>query len=219
MARKEKQFHYLYKIINIKNGKYYIGMHSTHNLDDDYMGGGKRIRNSIRKHGKEAHTKEILEYFDDRESLRQREIAIVNEDLLKDPMCMNINKGGEGGWLLEWQKKGASVSNKKNWNTQGYREKMAVVSSENLKRLWEDPEKSAILREAGAKSFLNKEHTEETKKRIGTSNSIHQKGNGNSNFGKKWIYNENIKKSMSVEASDIENYITEGWKLGRKMKF
>mgnify|MGYP000965306345 CR=1 FL=1 len=80
MTRKSHKFNYIYKITNTKNRNYYIGMHSTHNLDDGYMGGGKRITNSVRKHGKDAHTKEILEYFDDRESLRQKEIEIVNED-------------------------------------------------------------------------------------------------------------------------------------------
>ncbi len=219
MARKEKQFHYLYKITNTKNGKYYIGMHSTHNIDDGYMGGGKRIRNSIRKHGLQVHSKEILEYFEDRESLRQKEIEIVNEDLLNDPMCININKGGEGGWLSEWQKKGAINANKKNWEDPIFREKMLMISSNSMKKIWEDPEKSKILREAGSRTFLNKEHTSETKKRIGFLNSEHQKGEGNSQFGKIWIYNTDEKKSITIKKEDIQEYTNNGWILGRRMKF
>lgn len=31
------QYHYFYKVVNLKNNKYYYGVHSTTNLDDGYM--------------------------------------------------------------------------------------------------------------------------------------------------------------------------------------
>ena len=34
MARKEKQYHFIYKTTNLLSGKYYLGMHSTDNLQD-----------------------------------------------------------------------------------------------------------------------------------------------------------------------------------------
>jgi len=67
--RKQKKFHYIYKITR-NDGKYYIGLHSTDNIDDGYFGSGKRLRYSIRKHGKEAHTKEIIEFLPSREELK-----------------------------------------------------------------------------------------------------------------------------------------------------
>lgn len=51
MARKEKQYHFIYKTINIINNKYYIGMHSTDDLNDGYVGSGKRLWYSINKNG------------------------------------------------------------------------------------------------------------------------------------------------------------------------
>jgi len=84
MARKEKKYHYIYKTTCNVTNRYYIGMHSTNNMDDDgYMGSGKRLRYSIRKHGKDNHTKEIVEYCDTREKLSIREEEIVNSDLVK----------------------------------------------------------------------------------------------------------------------------------------
>ena len=89
--------HYIYKIICIVTGKYYYGMHSTANLYDGYFGSGKILGNSVRKHGQNNHLLEILEYLPDRNSLKQREKEIVTEDLIKDPLCMNLKVGGEGG--------------------------------------------------------------------------------------------------------------------------
>ena len=97
MGRKERKYHYIYKITCIKNNRYYIGMHSTDNLEDGYFGGGKRIKNSVKKHGKDYHKKEILEFLESRDLLKIREREIVNEDLLVDTMCMNLALGGEGG--------------------------------------------------------------------------------------------------------------------------
>ena len=42
MARKEKQYHFIYKTTNIITERYYYGMHSTDNLEDGYLGSGKR---------------------------------------------------------------------------------------------------------------------------------------------------------------------------------
>ena len=48
MVRKEKQYHFIYKTINLISGKYYIGMHSTDDLEDGYMGSGNCLRLAIR---------------------------------------------------------------------------------------------------------------------------------------------------------------------------
>lgn len=89
-------FHYLYKITNLINNKYYIGVHSTDNIDDGYLGSGLALKNAIKKYGKENFKKEILEYFDDAEHMYQKEAEIVNESLINDPNCYNITLGGYG---------------------------------------------------------------------------------------------------------------------------
>jgi len=52
--------------------RYYIGIHSTIKLDDGYIGSGVRLLRSIRKHGKENHIKEILEFFTSREETEKK---------------------------------------------------------------------------------------------------------------------------------------------------
>ncbi len=97
----EKKHHYIYKIICSVTNKFYVGIHSTDNLEDGYMGSGKKLWNSIKKYGIENHTKEIIEFFPNRDLLINKEKEIVNESLLKDKLCMNIALGGYGGKLLE----------------------------------------------------------------------------------------------------------------------
>ncbi len=94
MARKNHEFNYIYKTVCTITNKFYIGVHSTNDIDDGYMGSGVRISKSIKKYGKNNHVKEIIEYFDDRISLMHKEKEIVNEELLKNPYCMNISIGG-----------------------------------------------------------------------------------------------------------------------------
>ena len=62
-------------------------------------------------------------------------------------------------------------------------------------------------------TFRGKQHTTESKNKIGKSNSLKQKGNKNSQYGTCWITNEiNNKK---IYKGDL---IPKGWRLGRIMK-
>lgn len=97
-----RKFHYIYRTTCSISGKFYIGMHSTDDIDDGYVGSGKVLWYSIKKHGKENHKTEILEFLPTRDQLKTREHQIINEDLLDDPLCMNLVLGGEGGNKIEW---------------------------------------------------------------------------------------------------------------------
>lgn len=87
-------YHYLYKIINNNNLKFYIGVHSTSDIDDGYMGSGIAITEAIKKYGIDSFTKEIIEFFDTRESALKRESEIVTNDLVNDQKCYNLTLGG-----------------------------------------------------------------------------------------------------------------------------
>ena len=225
MIGKEHKYHYIYKITNLKNNKYYIGMHSTFDLEDGYMGGGTRIRNSIRFHGKDVHLKEILEYLPDRISLAAKEKEIVNEELLKDPLCMNLVIGGEcgfrGGFISENHKKkfikegnkAAVKSIKEKFRDEDYRKNWAKKRKDTWDILPDDARKSILF---GLKSFKNKKHSNETKEKIGNTNSIKQKGEKNSQFGTCWIAHSEL-GNKKIKKDDIDQYLINGWKQGRKI--
>ena len=106
-----RKYHYIYKITR-DDGKYYIGRHSTDDISDGYFGSGQRLWKSIKKHGKEKHTKEILEYLPDLIELKKREAELVDCQTLNDPLCMNLTRGGDGG--------GTFIGNKaRMWITDG----------------------------------------------------------------------------------------------------
>ena len=88
------KYHYFYKIINLINGHFYYGIHSTNNLNDNYFGSGVRLGKAIKKYGKNNFEKIILKFFDNREELEQYEKLIVNEILVKENNCYNIAIGG-----------------------------------------------------------------------------------------------------------------------------
>lgn len=91
-------FYYLYEIKNKVNNKIYVGVHQTKDINDGYMGSGTVINNAYKKYGKEMFVKTILEYFDTREDMIQREKEIVNEDFLLRDDTYNVRRGGTGGF-------------------------------------------------------------------------------------------------------------------------
>ena len=187
-------------------------MHSTSNLEDGYIGSGKRLCNSIRKYGKENHSIEILEWFSNRIELKNREIELVNEDMLNDSMCMNLALGGEGGFSKEASHKGALKMLSIIWNDENFRQRKSTEVSNRNSKLHEQ----GIMKPP---SWKGRTHTDKYKKLIGEINSARQSGNKNSNAGKIWIYSLTEKKNLSIKKDEFNSYIEKGWLKGRKMDF
>jgi hypothetical protein len=196
-------------------------MHSTSNLEDGYLGSGKRLRYSIRKYGKENHIKEILEFLPTREKLIIRESEIVNKILLTDKLCMNLKEGGQGGFVnLKAVKKGRRITDEILEKKYG-KDFRKIISKNYQNSLSENDQKENSekikkrLKEIGFNhsTFKGKKHKEESKKNIGKKNSIKQKGNKNSQYGTCWITNGSDNKK--IYKGDL---IPKGWRLGRVIK-
>ena len=220
MGRKQKKYHYIYKTTNVKNGKYYIGMHSTDDLNDGYIGSGKRLWYSINYHGKDNHVCEILEYCKDREELKLREREIVNEQLLSEDLCMNLCLGGGSGYDYI-NKEG--INNKVNQCQLGgkanaerlktddeYREAFFKRVSKQMK---DNHIKGKIKTGKNVFDWTDKKHSDETLYKIRESKKGQGKGSLNSQFGSCWITNEKVNKK--IKRGDL---IPEGFRLGRVLK-
>lgn len=90
--------YYLYEIRNNLNGKIYVGVHKTKNLDDGYMGSGERINAAIAKYGIDNFTKIILQERSSYQEVLDLEKEIVNDEFLKRQDVYNIRRGGVGGF-------------------------------------------------------------------------------------------------------------------------
>lgn len=205
MGRQQKKFHFIYKTTNIVNKKYYIGLHSTNNLNDGYLGSGKRLWYSLKKYGKENFKIEILEYLPDRKSLKIREKELVNEDLLRDLMCMNLQLGGEGGFINEEHQKKCSNAGhigfkKKLEEDPEFKKRHSSWTSQNMIKLFNEGKLKRV-------DWTGKKHSEETKQKMRKS-----KNNGelNSQFGTYWITNGFENKKIK-----LKDFIPENWYKGR----
>lgn len=86
-------YYTVYRITNTLNGKIYVGMHQTEDLDDGYLGSGKVIRNSVNKNGESLFQKEILFVFDTEEEMRQKEKELVTEEFCLRDDTYNLTPG------------------------------------------------------------------------------------------------------------------------------
>ena len=109
MGKKEKEFwkrhnseyyHYLYRIDNFIDNKFYYGIHSEKIIsgkelgDDGYMGSGTDLVRAQKEQGIENFKKTIIKTFSTRDEARLEEMKVVNKDLINDPMCYNKVRGG-----------------------------------------------------------------------------------------------------------------------------
>jgi hypothetical protein len=208
----QRKYHFIYKTTNLVNNKFYYGMHSTDNLDDGYIGSGTRLWNSIKKHGRDNFKLEILEFVESRELLKKREAELINEEMLKDPMCMNLKVGGEGGWYLS--PKQYSLRNGKCGKSGGLVTIKLLHNSPNWKEM--HARSTETRRQNGSISslgMLGKTHSNETKEKM---SELH-KGSANSQYGSCWLFSIEEKKSIKVKLIDIDHYLQIGWQRGRKI--
>lgn len=213
MPRKPHTFNFIYKTTCLVTQRYYIGMHSTSNLDDGYLGSGIRLWKSIKKHGKENHSIEILEFLPDRKSLADREREIVNESILNDPLNMNVMPGGEGGGFInkDHQLKCSSAGGKTT-NPEKSRKASETLTQTHKRRIEDGTHRNWKHNY----DWSGKSHKEDTKLKIGAANSIKQLGERNSQFGKKWVVHPELGPSK-IKESDLAEYLGKGYVVGRKI--
>ena len=92
----EKKYHLLYRVKNEHTLKEYIGIHSTDNIEDGYMGSGTLLKKDIKQFGVEAFSREIIDVFENRKDLLVAESILVNDEYLRTANTYNMVYGGGG---------------------------------------------------------------------------------------------------------------------------
>lgn len=154
-------------------GKFYVGKAPTERvLSGAYRGSGTILLDTFKKYPKTEWVTDIVETYDTEEAAYRAEAMWVDDDLLADPLCLNINRGGKGGCRRkqspeEIAKRAASI--RKTKASREHREMMSRVSSEaslrpevqairrlKSKELWSTEERRAKMLEAREDSYGDK---------------------------------------------------------------
>lgn len=94
-------YYTIYKTTNILTDEYYIGQHKTNILNDGYLGSGVGLKDNINKYGRDNFKKEILFILGSESQMNEKEVEIVTEEVLNDPLCLNRQPGGYFcGWKV-----------------------------------------------------------------------------------------------------------------------
>ena len=198
----------MYKTTNLANEKFYIGIHSTYNLEDGYLGSGKRLKRAVEKYGTENFKCEILEFFESRDEVLKREEEVVNEQLINDPFCMNLQTGGGGGFTKEICSLGGKAGNKKiKWlfeNDEEWTRQTKINRTLSHKKSYQNGRKTNFPNWTGRK------HSDETILKMKKSKNV---GENNSQYGTCWIFKN--KENKKIKKQELKTYLKNGWVKGR----
>lgn len=212
-------FYYIYQITNKVNGKIYVGVHKTRNLDDGYMGSGKVIKSAIKKYGLDNFTKDILEFFETSEEMYVREKEVVTDEFLLREDTYNLRRGGTGGFdyinnnpdkFLTEKRLNALWSIEDRRNVYLYKlnndEDFYKKRCEHLKHI-----RDIALQKYPDGAFKGRQHSHQTKEIMSVKASERLKDpTKNSQYGTMWITD-----GVSSKKINSKDKIPNGWKKGR----
>lgn len=75
-----------------------------------------------------------------------------------------------------------------------------------------------MFRQGNHKRYCPSKWYEYCRIQVANANSINQTGKGNSQYGKHWIINPNTGETKSLKPEFIQEYLDNGWILGRSLK-
>lgn len=91
------QYNFVYFTRNILTRDLYIGVHSTKDLSDGYLGSGLRLRRAIGKYGRENFVVTSRIHYHSLKEAYLAEKRFVTREFLKEEYSYNLKAGGIGG--------------------------------------------------------------------------------------------------------------------------
>lgn len=206
-------YYTIYKTTNLLDGKFYIGMHKTNNLEDGYIGSGKILRRAIKKHGLENFRKDILFVFNTQQDMIDKEIELITEELVKNPASYNLTVGGWGGnRITDSNHRTHSLSHMKEMSVRSQN----AIKTDPLVRARHRKTVANNLKTAHASgkirydTFTGRYHSDESKEKMSNTRKGTGTGEQNSQFGTMWITNGIINKKIKINMA-----IPEGFRKGK----
>lgn len=203
-----KKYYTVYQTTNLINGKIYIGIHATNNLEDGYLGSGRDIKQAIKEFGKDSFKKHILCIFDNLEEMVKKEEELVTDEFRNREDTYNCVVGGTGWRMLGAKLNPRSVEYRQKMSNakKGFRlgSKHTIEVKEKISKKLKGrpcPTKGIKASEEAKKrmseSQKGRKHSEETIEKIRQINI----GENNPNFGKKASKETREKMSNSQTGS------------------
>lgn len=222
------RMHFVYRTTCVITGKYYIGVHSTSVLEDGYLGSGLHLKRSVKKHGMENHSREILAHFATAPEAYAYESVVVTQELIdSDLLCMNLKPGGYGGWKTPSSaeqrarclKGNAVMKNLRETDPEWAKSYSKAASTRNISSYRRGTRNTtgAFVGELRAEMVRRSTTPEARAKQKAAFDKIgHAKGEKNSQFGTCWVSNEIETKKISLE--QLDEHLAMGYNRGRKKK-
>lgn len=226
-----KHLYYIYQITNTINGKIYIGVHQTSDVNDGYMGSGTVIRRSISKYGSENFKKEILEYFDSYDDALSKEKEIVTDEFLSRKDVYNLRRGGNGGFGQYHCKLAQSVHRMNKASRTAEYQLSPKTCARCLSPLDYSKRRNKFCSKSCAAEFNNIQRsisgyqiTESHRNKVSekmsgrTLDTMHKDAIRRSRVGRRYIRNDATGHVKSVHENDLEEWLKNGYRIGRYPK-
>ena len=219
MENLENKYGCIYMLTNLINGKIYIGQSTKINavIERRYKGRGNIIKLAIKKYGWDNIKSEILDYASDQNELNDKEPYYIKECNSLVPIGYNLKKGGSqggpGNILSSETRKKISIAISGENNPMFGKNRPQYVkdalSKAHKGKILTNEQKIKISKTA--KKYLevkenhwlyNKNHSEETKKKMSEA----QSGYKNHKFGKNGIYKHSEETMNILKQRKRENH-------------
>ena len=179
--KQQNKIRYIYKITllcgSLKD-HYYIGQHTTNNIDDNYAGSGCKVSAYYKKYGKiegETYIKEIIKYCNTLDELNEAEFQEIGDKYDLDPLCLNLAAGGKV--CTPSQETRLKISKKLKYQTRSEEQRKHISEAAKIrsnkypnliinmaKHSWDHPTSERI--EAARQRIIKYNKSEEHKQRV-----------------------------------------------------
>lgn len=199
---------YIYRTINTKNNKKYIGQHKAEKFDENYKGSGKILKQAFKKYGFNNFKVELLQECETADDLdKAEEFWIAKYNAAKSEEYYNILKGGNKNSYIVTQETKDKISQ--------YNKNTLFVNKDRKSKRISKEELDLYLQQGWQKGrYVKTIDTESISKRVKKAfeNPEVRYKCGIGTRGKIWIYKENERKI--INPSELDSYLQQGWQRG-----